>query len=261
MRMGAMILAAGRGERMRPLSDATPKPLLEVGGKPLVVWQIEALARAGFRDIVVNAAHLARQLVAALGSGAALGVRLSWSFEPEPLETAGGIATALPLLPAGPALVVSGDVWTEFDYATLIRCAEAMARDAAAPRAHLVMVANPAYHPRGDFALTGGSIALEGAPRMTFGNIAVYDTALFRELPRGAKLKLLPYLQRWIADGLVSGARFDGGWANVGTPDELAALDRDLRERLGLPPARGPAFDAPPASANGNRPTATRPPE
>jgi MurNAc alpha-1-phosphate uridylyltransferase len=256
-----MILAAGRGERMRPLSDATPKPLLEAGGKPLIVWQIEALARAGFRDIVVNAAHLARQLAAALGDGAALGVRLSWSFEPEALETAGGIATALPLLPAGPALVVSGDIWTEFDYATLVPRAEAMVRDAAAPRVHLVMVPNPTYHPRGDFTLAGDAIALDGGSRLTFGNIALYDTALFRELPRGAKLKLLPYLQRWIAGGLVSGARFDGGWINVGTPDDLVQLDGELRRRVALPPARGPAVAASPATPDDDRPTATRLPK
>jgi len=244
MRIGAMILAAGRGERMRPLSDATPKPLLLAGGKPLLVWQIEALARAGFRDIVVNAAHLAWQLVAALGNGAAFGVTLRWSFEPEALETAGGIATALPLLPEGPALIVSGDLWTEFDYATLRRRAEAMGCNPGAPGAHLVMVPNPPYHPHGDFALIGDVISLEGAPRTTFGNIAVYDTALFRELPRGTKLKLLPYLQRWIAEGRVSGARFDGGWANVGTPDDLADLDRDLKKRLATRPARRTSVDA-----------------
>lgn len=226
-----MILAAGRGERMRPLSDATPKPLLEAGGKPLIVWQIEALARAGFRDIVINAAHLAGQLVAALGDGGALGVTLRWSLEPEALEAAGGIATALPLLPAGPVLVVSGDLWTEFDYATLVPRIEAMAADPAVPRVHLVMVPNPAYHPEGDFALGEGFVAPDGGPRLTFGNIAVYDTSLFRELPRGARLKLLPYLQRWIAERRVTGARYDGPWANVGTPDDLAALDRDLRNR------------------------------
>ena len=130
-----MILAAGRGERMRPLSDTTPKPLLEAGGKPLIVWQIEALARAGFRDIVVNAAHLAERLVAALGDGAAFGVTLHWSLEPEPLEAAGGIATALPLLPPGPALIVSGDVFTTFDYASLRPRADAMAREPRPPRA------------------------------------------------------------------------------------------------------------------------------
>jgi MurNAc alpha-1-phosphate uridylyltransferase len=225
---GAMILAAGRGERMRPLSDATPKALLPVGGRPLIAWQIEALVRAGFRDIVVNAAWLAPQLVAALGDGAACGARLRWSLEPEPLETAGGIATALPLLPPGPALIVSGDIWTRFDYATLADRAAAMARHAAPSRVHLVMVPNPPFHPAGDFALAEGRIALDGATRLTFGNIGLYDTALFGELPRGVKLKLLPLFRDWIAREWVSGERFDGPWANVGTPDDLAALDRQL---------------------------------
>ena len=225
---GAMILAAGRGERMRPLSDALPKPLLPAGGKPLIAWQVEALARAGFRDIVINAAWLAPQLVAALGNGDAFGARIRWSLEPEPLETAGGIATAVPLLPPGPALIVAGDIWTRFDYATLASRAEAMARSAGPPRVHMVMVPNPPYHPEGDFALTGGQVALAGEHKLTFGNIAIYDTALFRELPRGTRLKLLPFFRDWIARGWVSGERFDGPWANVGTPADLAALDRLL---------------------------------
>jgi MurNAc alpha-1-phosphate uridylyltransferase len=242
MALGAMILAAGRGERLRPLSDVRPKPLHAVGGKPLIVWQIEALARAGLSDIVINAAHLADQLVARLGDGAALGVRLAWSIEPEPLEAAGGIATALPLLPPGPALIVSGDVWTRFDYATLLPRAAAMARDAASPRAHLVMVPNPPFHPDGDFALLPGSpgapamLAQDGAPRLTFGNIGVYDTALFHELPRGVKLKITPLYHDWIGRGLASGERFDGPWANVGTPDELARLDASLRLQPHPPP-------------------------
>ncbi len=213
---------------MRPLSDATPKTLLLAGGRPLIAWQIEALARAGFRDIVINAAWLAPQLVAALGDGDAFGVRIRWSIENEPLETAGGIATALPLLPPGPALIVSGDIWTHFDYATLAARADAMARNPSPPRAHLVMVPNPPFHPEGDFVLDGGRIALDGAGKMTFGNIGLYDTALFRELPRGVKLKLLPLFRDWIARGWVSGERFDGPWANVGTPAELAVLDRSL---------------------------------
>lgn len=230
MRIGAMILAAGRGERMRPLSDATPKPLLEAGGKSLIAAQIEALARAGFRDIVINAAHLPERFVAALGTGARFGVTLRWSFEPEPLEVAGGMATALPLLPAGPVLVVSGDIWTKFDYASLRPRAEGMARDSAAPRVHLVLVRNPPYHPDGDFALVNGRVTLDATPRHTFASIGVYDAGLLRDLPRGTKLKLLPYLQRWIAEGQVSGELFDGPWANVGTPDDLARLDRDLRK-------------------------------
>ena len=144
---GAMILAAGRGVRMRPLSDTTPKTLLAVGGKPLIVWQIEALARAGFRDIVINASWLAPQLVATLGDGEAFGVHIRWSLEAEPLETAGGIVTALPLLPRGPVLIVSGDIWTRFDYATLAHRLTTMARNLAPPRVHLVMVPNPPFHP------------------------------------------------------------------------------------------------------------------
>jgi MurNAc alpha-1-phosphate uridylyltransferase len=227
--IGAMILAAGRGERMRPLTDTTPKPLLAAGGKPLIVWQIEALARAGFRDIVVNVAHGAQQFVAALGDGAAYGVTLSWSVEPEPLEVAGGIATALPLLPAGPALIVSGDVYTAFDYASLRPRADAMVRDAAGARAHLLLVPNPPYHPEGDFALVDGLVALDLRPRHTYASLGLFDTALFHELPRGTKLKLLPYLQRWIGDGRVSGETFAGTWANVGTPEDLADLDAALR--------------------------------
>src|SRR5204862_6797983 len=141
--------------------DATPKPLLEAGGKALIVWQVEALARAGCTDIVINAAHLADQLVAALGDGAAFGVRIAWSIEPEPLEAAGGIATALPLLPRGPVLIVSGDIVTSFDYASVRQRASAMAREQSAARAHLVLVPNPTYHPGGDFALAGGLVALE----------------------------------------------------------------------------------------------------
>jgi MurNAc alpha-1-phosphate uridylyltransferase len=226
-----MILAAGRGERMRPLSDATPKPLLEAGGKPLIQWQIEALARAGFRDIVINVAHLPEPFVAAFGDGAALGVALTWSVEPEALETAGGIVTALPMLPEGPALIVSADIHTNFDYAPLRPRAVAMAELGSVPRVHLVMVGNPAYHPDGDFALVDGRIERDGAPRQTFANIGLYDTALFRDLPRGVKLRLLPYYHRWIAAHLVSGEYFAGAWTNVGTPADLAALDRRLRDR------------------------------
>ena len=223
-----MILAAGRGERMRPLSDALPKPLLPAGGRPLIVWQIEALARAGFRDIAINVAHCAARLVGALGDGAALGVRIAWSREPEPLETGGGIATASPLLAPGPVLIVSGDIWTRFDYAALAPRIDAMRRDAAPPRVHLVMVPNPPYHPEGDFALAGHRVEADGPQRLTFGNIGVYDTALVRDLPRGVKVRMLPLYREWIARGIVSGERYDGPWSNVGTPADLDALDGTL---------------------------------
>ncbi len=236
---GAMILAAGRGERMRPLSDTTPKPLLEVGGKPLVVWQIEALVRAGLSTIVINAAHLAAQLTAVLGDGRAFGAAIRWSLEPEALEVAGGIATAIPLLPTGPALIVSGDVWSDYDYARLLPLATAMASDEHTARVHLVMVENPPFHPGGDFVLrTGadggiGPLALAcgsaGETTRTYANIGLYDTTLFRGLPRGIKLKMLPLFREWIAAGIATGELHRGRWANVGTPDDLRALDRALR--------------------------------
>jgi N-acetyl-alpha-D-muramate 1-phosphate uridylyltransferase len=223
-----MILAAGRGERMRPLSDTTPKPLLPAGGKPLIVWQIEALTAAGFTELVVNVAHGAEAITDALDDGSRWGARIRFSREPEPLETAGGIATASPLLPPRPTLIVSGDVWTTFDYRSLVPRIDAMAARLAPPRVHLVMVPNPPYHAEGDFSLNGEHVLADGHPRLTFGNIGVYDMALFSDLPRGVKLRMLPLYHAWIGRGLVSGERFDGGWANVGTPDDLAALDASL---------------------------------
>ena len=225
----AMILAAGRGERMRPLSDETPKPLLRVGGTALIVRQIESLARAGFRDIAINVSHRADAIVDALGFGTAYGVRIRYSREAEPLETAGGISTAVDLLAPGPILIVSGDIFTRFDYTTLAPRAAAMRDPNASSRVHLVMVPNPPYHANGDFVLAGDRIEDRDGERLTFGNIGLYDSALFQNLPRGVKLKMLPLYREWIACGIVSGERYDGPWTNVGTPDDLAALDASLR--------------------------------
>ncbi len=223
-----MILAAGRGERMRPLSDTCPKPLLEAGGKPLIVWQIERLVAGGFSDIVVNVAHLGEQIEATLGNGVSFGARLHYSRETTPLEVAGGIATALPLLGDGVALVVSADVYVEYDYASLRPRLAAMEASTAPPHLHMVMVPNPAYHPGGDFVLENGRLALGGAPRLTFGNIALYRTSLFAELPRGEKRNILPQYKDWIGRGWASGETHTGRWANVGSPAELVRLDRLL---------------------------------
>ncbi len=236
--MKAMIFAAGRGERMRPLTDVTPKPLLAVAGKPIIVWQIEALARAGFTDIVINHAWLGAQIEAALGDGSAFGVRLAYSAEAEALETAGGIVQARARLEgAGNVfLAVSGDVFTAFDYASLRRPAVRMATQSE-PGMHLVMVPNPPFHPKGDFSLdAAGHLHLPGnapadASPLTFGNIALYDLRLFDGIAPGTRMALTPLYQRAIAAGRVTGERFDGIWENVGTPAQLAALDTEVRAR------------------------------
>jgi len=229
----AMIFAAGRGERMRPLTDTCPKPLLPVGGKPLIVWQIERLAAAGYTNIVINHAWLGARIEAALGDGARFGVTLHHSPETDALETAGGIAQALPLLEANgePAvfLAVSGDVYSEFDFSSLDARAQALAAQAE-PGMHLVMVPNPPFHPAGDFALgTDGMLAADGAARYTFGNIGLYDTRMFRALPPGTKRALTPYYREAIAQRRASGQLYEGIWENVGTPAQLAALDAALR--------------------------------
>ncbi|WP_092595316.1 N-acetylmuramate alpha-1-phosphate uridylyltransferase MurU [Ralstonia sp. 25mfcol4.1] len=235
--MKAMIFAAGRGDRMRPLTDTTPKPLLAVGGKPLIVWQIEALARAGFRDIVINHAWLGDRLEAALGDGRQFGVRIHWSAEGTALETAGGIAHALPLLTAnggdGVFLAVSGDIFCDFDYRRLLPRTRAMAA-AARPQMHLVMVPNPPFHPHGDFVLgDDGHLRMPAdgvaGQALTFGNIGLYDTRLFRDVAPGQKVAMSPYYRDAIRQGTATGERFDGRWENVGTPEQLAALDRALR--------------------------------
>ena len=224
----ALILAAGRGERMRPLTDTLPKPLLEAGGKPLIAWQVERLVAGGFGDIVVNHAHLGEKIERALGDGRALGARIRYSREAEALETAGGIAQALELLGGEPFAVVSGDIYTTFDYASLAGRADAIARDPARTVAHFVMVDNPSWHAAGDdMGIRDGRIA-RGIERLTYGGIAVFHPGLFADLRRGEKLKLFPWVYRYVDEGRVSGERFTGVWDNIGTPEQLAALERRL---------------------------------
>lgn len=229
-----MIFAAGRGERMRPLTDSCPKPLLEVGGKPLIVWQIDRLALAGIGVVVINHAWLGEQIEAALGDGSRWGMELRYSAETEALETAGGIAQALPLLEergeAEVFVAVSGDVFCEFDYSSLRARADSMAL-LPEPAMHLVMVPNPVFHPTGDFALDGkGTLSLDGSPRFTFGNIGLYDTRMFRSLGAGTCRALTPYYRESIASGRASGELYEGRWENIGTPMQLRELDAALRD-------------------------------
>lgn len=227
-----MILAAGRGERMRPLTDHTPKPLLPVGGKPLIVWHIERLCAAGFTHIVINHAHLGQQIEDALGNGTALGVSIDYSREGNALETAGGIATALPLIENEVFTVVNGDIYCEYDFS---RLAEPLVRLAAGhDQAHLVLVDNPLHNLKGDFSLEDGRVissplTVDRSP-LTFSGIGVYHRALFAHTPAGEKAPLAPLLRQAIDADRVSGEHFGGRWVDVGTPARLAALDEELRQ-------------------------------
>jgi len=214
--MKAMILAAGRGERLRPLTLATPKPLLEVRGRPLIGWHLAALARAGVREVVINLSWLGEQIRNTLGDGAAYGLRIAYSDEgPEPLETGGGIFRALPLLGPGPFLLVNGDVYTDYQPARLRAAPEALG--------HLVLVPNPPQHPRGDFALDAGRILEDGEPRYTYSGLAVLRPELFAGCSDG-RFPLLPLFKRAIALGRLHGELYTGAWTDVGTPERLAAL-------------------------------------
>ena len=218
--MKAMILAAGLGTRMRPLTDHTPKPLLKAGGKPLIVWHIERLRAAGFSELVINHAWLGEQLEQALGDGADFGVRITWSREGTPLETAGGIRRALPLLGDGPFLVVNGDIWVDLDFAHL--------RQPPKGLAHLVLVDNPAHHPNGDFQLgSDGKVRDNGAHRLTFSGIGVYQPGLFESLAEG-EARLAPLLREAMARDQVTGEHFTGQWWDIGTPERLSELDQRL---------------------------------
>lgn len=222
-----MVLAAGRGERMRPLTLERPKPLLEAGGRPLIVHHLDALARAGIRDVVVNVSWLGAQVVSALGDGSRHGVRIAYSDEgPEPLETGGGIFRALPLLGPAPFLVLNGDVWTDYPYAQL--------RDVLRPAdlARLVLVPNPQHNPEGDFVLRDGRIVEEPGERLTFSGVGVYRPELFAGCRDGV-FKLAPLLREAARSGRVGGEIHAGDWLDIGTPERLAELDGRLRRHGG----------------------------
>lgn len=223
----ALILAAGRGERMRPLTDNQPKPLLLAGGRMLIEWQIEALAKAGLRELVINHAFMGDRIEEALGDGRRYNVRLQYSREPQALETAGGIAQALPLLGDEPFVVVSGDIHTDYDFAALLPRIEAIQVHRERQVAHFVLVDNPPWHSGGDMGLSGGFIT-QAVPKLTYGNIAVFHPGLFARIEAGTRLKLFPWAYQFVDAGLVTGEHFRGEWDNVGTPAQLAALDRRL---------------------------------
>ncbi|HEV2539676.1 MAG TPA: nucleotidyltransferase family protein [Frateuria sp.] len=230
----ALIFAAGLGERMRPLTDRRPKPLLEAGGKPLIAWHLEKLAAAGVHYVVINTSHLAEQFPEALGDGSRWGLRIRYAYEgPTPLETGGGMLNALPLLGDAPFLAVNGDIHSDVDYAALPPQPQGLA--------HLVMVDNPAHHPQGDFMLDAeGRLHAEGEPRLTFSGIGVYRPELLRDWravigeaacaeAAPARFKLAPLLRAAMAAGRAHGKHHRGTWTDVGTPARLAELDERLR--------------------------------
>ncbi|MDH1145037.1 nucleotidyltransferase family protein [Pseudomonas mosselii] len=222
--MKAMILAAGKGERMRPLTLHTPKPLVPAAGKPLIEYHLEALARAGIREVVINHAWLGQQIEDHLGDGSRFGLRIRYSAEGEPLETGGGIFKALPLLGGAPFLLVNGDVWTDYDFTGLNAPLQGLA--------HLVLVDNPGHHGRGDFRLADGQVSDgDDAPgTLTFSGISVLDPVLFEGCQPGA-FKLAPLLRKAMADGRVSGEHYRGHWIDVGTLERLADVERLIGER------------------------------
>jgi N-acetyl-alpha-D-muramate 1-phosphate uridylyltransferase len=222
-----MLLAAGRGERLRPITDTVPKPLVEVAGKPLIVYHLEALARAGVRDVVINLSWLGDRIRAALGDGAAHGVRIAYSEEgPVALETGGGIHRALPLLGPEPFLVVNSDVWTDMDFSRVLTLEEGA-------HARLLLAPNPPHHPRGDFGLETDFVVERESDRFTYTGIGVYRPELFEGCPPG-KFPLLPLLQRAIAARRLRGEVYRGEWLDIGSPDRLAWLDARERTARGI---------------------------
>jgi N-acetyl-alpha-D-muramate 1-phosphate uridylyltransferase len=229
--MKAMILAAGRGERMRPLTDHTPKPMLMVGGKPLIAWTIERLVRAQILDLVINHAHLGAQIERGLGNGAQFGASITYSPESQALETAGGIAQARAKLGDDPFIVVNGDIYCEFDFAALAARARALP---ARIWAHLVLVANPSHNLKGDFSLENGMVRdpTDGvAQRLTFAGIGLYRPQLFDAIQPGNRAALAPVLRQAMAANRVSGELCRERWVDVGTPERLGELDNTISAR------------------------------
>ncbi len=219
--MKAMILAAGKGERMRPLTLHTPKPLVRAGGVPLIEYHLRALHEAGFHDVVINHAWLGQQIEDYLGDGERLGLRIAYSPEGEPLETGGGIFRALPLLGDQPFMVVNGDVWTDYDFSAL--------RVPLAGLAHLVLIDNPEHHPQGDFSLIDGQVrdSSDAGTRLTYSGIAILHPKLFAGCQAGA-FKLAPLLRAAMEQGQVTGEHFTGQWVDVGTHERLAQVEQLL---------------------------------
>lgn len=224
--MRAMILAAGRGERMRPLTDHTPKPLLKVGGKPLIVWHLERLANAGITEVVINHAHLGGQIEQSLGNGQQWGMSIQYSPEQVALETAGGIANALPLLGKEAFLVVNGDIYIDMDFANCKINAANVCN--ATQLAHLVLVNNPKQHIVGDFALNERLVSNDGPQKLTFSGVGIYHPSLFVNVEKGQPAKLAPILREAMLEYQVSGEYFQGEWHDIGTPERLYALDQQL---------------------------------
>ena len=230
-RMKAMILAAGRGERMRPLTDTIPKPLLKVGGKALIVWHVEKLALAGFDAIVINHAHLGAMIEAELGNGENYDIDIFYSPETDALETAGGIVNALPLLGDQAFAVVNADIFCDVDFRDL-HAEASMLQDDPSRSAHLVLVDNPEHHPNGDFVLKNGLIVPEGSSRLTFSGIGIYRPEFFHAIARGEKAALAPLIRVGIEEGRVSAERFSGMWTDVGTPARLEHLNQALQAKV-----------------------------
>lgn len=223
--MKAMVLAAGRGERLRPLTERVPKALAEAGGKPLVAWVLERLAAAGFREVVINVSHLGERIEARLGNGSAFGLAIAYSRESEPLESAGGIANARSLLGPQPFALVNADVYSDFDLAAL------RARALLGRLAHLVLAPNPPHHPAGDFSLDDGLAGNAAAPRYTYTGMALVDPALVAPVRTGEKAQLAPLLRAAAHAGRLSGELHAGLWRDIGTAERLAELDALLRAR------------------------------